>query len=75
MISLKLLLAAAPLILGGLAVMFIFARRLNLLSMGDDEARTLGVLPIRMRLILICASTLACIASVCIGGVIGWIGF
>jgi iron complex transport system permease protein len=74
MISLKSLLAAAPLILGGLAVMILFARRLNVLSMGDDEARSLGVLPRRARLIFICASTLACVASVCIGGVIGWIG-
>jgi iron complex transport system permease protein len=68
MISLSALLAAAPLILAGLFVMFIFSRRLNLLSMGDDEARSLGVQPRRARLIFICASTLVCVASVCIGG-------
>lgn len=74
MITLKSVAMTAPLILSGLAIMIMLSGRLNLLSMGDDEARTLGVRPGRLRVIVIAAATLTCVASVSIGGIIGWIG-
>jgi iron complex transport system permease protein len=48
--------------------------RINLLAMGDEDARALGVNTEKLKaLIIICATTLTA-ASVCISGIIGWIG-
>jgi iron complex transport system permease protein len=48
--------------------------RVNVLSLGDDEARTLGVNPARDRLILLAAACLAISAQVAVSGTIGWVG-
>jgi iron complex transport system permease protein len=44
------------------------------LSLGDDEARALGVDVPRLRLLVIGAATLMTASVVAISGVIGWIG-
>lgn len=48
--------------------------KLNLLSLGDDEARSLGIHPDRTRLSLLTLATLA--ASVCVStiGIVAWVG-
>ncbi len=48
--------------------------RVNVLSLGDEEARTLGVDPARDRLILLAAACLAISAQVAVSGTIGWVG-
>jgi iron complex transport system permease protein len=48
--------------------------RLNLLAMGDVEARSLGVRTELLKSIIIICTTLVSAASVCVAGVIGWIG-
>ncbi|WP_445488131.1 FecCD family ABC transporter permease [Rhodopseudomonas sp. RCAM05734] len=48
--------------------------RINVLSLGDEEARTLGVHPARDRLILLAATCLAISAQVAVSGTIGWVG-
>jgi iron complex transport system permease protein len=48
--------------------------RINLLSLGDDEARALGCAPGRDRLILLAAVCVIVAAQVAISGVIGWVG-
>lgn len=48
--------------------------RVNVLSLGDDEARTLGVNPARDRLILLAAACLAISSQVAVSGTIGWVG-
>jgi iron complex transport system permease protein len=48
--------------------------KLNVLSFGDEEARSMGVNTRRTRLIVIFASTLLAASTVAIAGVIGWIG-
>lgn len=48
--------------------------RLNALSMGDEEARALGIRVERDRLLLIGASSLAVGCAVSVSGIIGWIG-
>lgn len=48
--------------------------RVNVLSLGDEEARTLGVNPVRDRLILLAATCLAISAQVAVSGTIGWVG-
>ena len=48
--------------------------RTNLLSLSQDEAKTLGIdIKKITRVIIICA-TLLTAASVCISGIIGWVG-
>jgi len=48
--------------------------RVNVLALGDEEARTLGVDPIRDRLVLLAAACLAISAQVAVSGTIGWVG-
>src|SRR5947208_1898648 len=52
----------------------IFAFGGGLLAVPDDEARTLGADPGRLRLLVIAAATLMTAAAVAISGIIGWIG-
>lgn len=48
--------------------------RVNVLSLGDEDARSLGINPARDRLILITATCLAISAQVAVSGTIGWVG-
>jgi len=48
--------------------------RINVLTMGDEEARTMGVNAGRLRLIVIVSATLITAASVSVSGMIGWVG-
>jgi len=57
-----------------LAVVMALRWKLNVLSMGDDEARSLGENPPAMRLLLIGLTTMATAVSVSLAGVIGWVG-
>lgn len=66
--------AAAPPILLGLAPIFLLRWRIGLLSLGDDEARSLGAEAARLRLLAIAGATLATSAAVAMAGVIGWVG-
>jgi iron complex transport system permease protein len=62
-----------PMIIGT-AGLLMLRWRLNLLAMGDDEARSLGVRTELMKGVIIVCTTLVSAASVCVAGVIGWIG-
>jgi iron complex transport system permease protein len=48
--------------------------RLNVISMGDEEAQTMGINVARKRLIFIIAATLAATSAVAVSGIIGWVG-
>ena len=48
--------------------------RLNVISMGEDEAKLLGVHIRRDRLIFILAATLSVSLAVSVSGIIGWVG-
>jgi iron complex transport system permease protein len=68
------LLAILPAVLVGLAVMYRMRWRLNLLSLSDETAFSLGAAPGRERTLLLVASVL-CVATVtAVAGMIGWIG-
>lgn len=64
----------AALTLTGGAFLWLVRWRLNILSLGDAEAATLGMNPNRLKLVIIVAATLMTAAAVAVGGVIGWIG-
>jgi len=58
----------------GLVPLLFLRWRMNVLTMGDDEARTMGVNSTRVRLIVIVCATLITAASVSVSGMIGWVG-
>jgi len=65
---------ALPLVLLGLVPLVLLRWRINVLSLGDDEAKALGVEAERLRMIVIAAATLMTASVVAISGVIGWVG-
>jgi iron complex transport system permease protein len=65
---------AGPIVVAGAAGLLAVRWRINLLAMGDDEARALGVHPERLKGFIIVCATLVTAAAVSISGVIGWIG-
>lgn len=68
------LLFSLPFMASGFSIIFICRWRLNILSLGDDEAKSLGMNPIRWRLLIISGSTLLTASAVCLSGIIGWVG-
>jgi iron complex transport system permease protein len=58
----------------GLTPLVIFRWRINLLTLSEEEARTMGVNVRRLRTIVILGSTLATAAAVSVSGIIGWAG-
>ena len=65
--------AAIPMALG-LVPLILLRWRLNLLSLGDSEARALGVNTDLLRAVLILCATLIIAAAISVSGVIGWVG-
>jgi len=58
----------------GFALLLSQRWKLNVLSFGEEEARSMGVNTGRTRLIVIFAATLLSSCSVAVAGIIGWIG-
>jgi iron complex transport system permease protein len=58
----------------GLVPLFLVRWRINVLTMGDDEARTMGINAARLRLVVIVCATLVTAACVSVSGMIGWVG-
>ncbi|MGH1488157.1 MAG: FecCD family ABC transporter permease [Acidimicrobiales bacterium] len=56
------------------AVLFAHRRHLDVLRVGDDEARALGLNPARSRLIVIVAASLMTAAAVSVSGLIAFVG-
>lgn len=65
---------AAPYVLAGFVVASVLARDLNLLVLGDETARSLGVQTHRVRALLIAAGSLMAAAGVAVSGLIGFVG-
>ena len=57
-----------------LVVLFLYRWRINILSMGNREAKSMGLNVKRDRAIVILASTLLTALVVSIAGIIGWVG-
>ncbi len=72
-LDMTLALVAVPMLVG-LAVLFVLRWQINILTMGDDEASTMGINTRRIRLIIILAATLVTASSVAVSGMIGWVG-
>lgn len=64
----------APVILLAGLLIILLRWRINVISLGEKEAQTLGINLFIERGIVIACSTVLTAASVCISGTIGWIG-
>jgi iron complex transport system permease protein len=58
----------------GTALLLVMANKINILSLGDEEAYALGINPTRSRLLIIFGATLITAASITVTGIIGWVG-
>jgi iron complex transport system permease protein len=64
----------APMILAGVAWIWLLARPLDALSLGDETARSLGLSLLQGRLSVVAAASLATAAAVAVAGIIGFVG-
>ena len=58
----------------GLLILAICANRINLLSVGEKEAGTMGVNVRLSKMVIIIAATLSTAGAVCLAGAVGWVG-
>lgn len=68
-----ILIAGIPMLIG-MAGLLAIRWRINVLSMGDKEAQTMGVnIKFNKGMVIVCA-TLCTAGAVCVSGIIGWVG-
>lgn len=58
----------------GAAVLIALRWRMNVMSLPEEEARSLGVATVRLRIVIVAAATLVTSASVATAGIVGWVG-
>jgi cobalamin transport system permease protein len=64
----------APFALVGFAVMYIYARPLNVLLFDEEQAKQLGIHVEKVKIIVIVAATLTTATAVAFSGIIGFVG-
>ena len=64
----------APLLLAAGTVLILLRYRLKVLTLGDEEAASLGVAVVPVRLVCILAATVLVAASVTVSGIVSWVG-
>jgi iron complex transport system permease protein len=73
-VSFTSLMAGAPFILTGVIALYLLRWRLNILTLSEDEAKTMGVHVVYLRWEVITAATMVTASSVSMCGQIGWVG-
>jgi len=73
-ISKRDVITAAPPMVAGMAGLLMVRWRINILSMGDEEARSLGIRTDLLKAIVIIGCTVVTASAVSVCGIIGWIG-
>ncbi|SCM81530.1 Cobalamin import system permease protein BtuC [uncultured Sporomusa sp.] len=66
-------LAAGP-VIAGILILFLLARHLNILTLGEQEARSVGVPVAFLRMVLLTVSAVTTATAVCVSGTIGFVG-
>jgi iron complex transport system permease protein len=64
----------SPYVAAAGAILLVHGRMLDMLSVGDEEAASLGVNPERVRLLIVAAASLGTAAAVAVSGLIGFVG-
>ena len=65
---------AGPIILIGIIILLAVRWRINLLTLPDDEAKSLGISVTSLKWTVIIGATLCTAAAVAIAGIVGWVG-
>ena len=65
---------AAPWIIGGIIPIYLLRWKINVLTLGEEEARCIGVNTSAVRLAVVLCATLITSAAVSVSGLIGWVG-
>jgi iron complex transport system permease protein len=63
-----------PYVLISFFVLIVLSRALDVMAVGDEEARSLGVSPARVRIAVVLFASLATAAAVSVAGLIGFVG-
>ena len=66
--------AVAAVAVPSAAILLLLRWRINLLAMGDEQARILGVEAGKLRAVVVLLATLIAASTVAISGIIGWVG-
>lgn len=72
--SFRDLYTAGPIILVGIFILIAVRWRINLLTLPDDEAKSLGISVAGLKWLVITGATLCTAAAVAIAGIVGWVG-
>lgn len=67
-------LKVSPFLVLGFSIVWLMGWKLNIISMGDEQARSLGVHPEKYKMVLIMTATLQTALAVSLVGVIPWVG-
>lgn len=70
----KDLYTAGPIILIGIIILLAVRWRINLLTLPDEEAKSLGISVNRLKWTVIIGATLCTAAAVAVAGIVGWVG-
>ncbi|MBB1078903.1 iron ABC transporter permease [Limosilactobacillus sp. STM2_1] len=73
-VDISSIIAVFPMLAIGAVILIFFRWHLTILSLGDQNAQTIGINVAFERLLIIGASTLLTAATVCLSGNIGWVG-
>lgn len=73
-VSYKAIGVSAPIIIAGCFFLVLLRWKINILAMGDNEAKTLGENPEKLRFIIIVITTVIIASSVSLSGIVGWVG-
>jgi iron complex transport system permease protein len=65
---------ALPGIVIGSTILVLYSRALDLLELGDDKAKTMGLSVHRSRMVIVLAASLATASAVSVSGLIGFVG-
>jgi len=65
---------ALPAVLVGVIIIMVYARSLNLMQLGEEQAQQLGVNVEKLKIVLLAAATLVTAAAVSFVGIIGFVG-
>lgn len=65
---------AGPLIIIGMLILYGLRWRLNILTLPEDEAKSMGISVTKLKWVIIFAATLITAASVAVAGIVGWVG-
>jgi len=71
--NIEILVVIIPMLVG-MIILLMIRWRINVISMGEDEARSLGLNTKKFTIVIIICCTVITASAVCISGVIGWVG-